>query len=659
MDARHGRNFLNARYWSCHAFCKILIVSVLGLILLKALRLQLWEHQVWLQRERAQIETTFQVPTYRGSIYDRQGRLLAYSVPQHSLYADSEVVENPRQLANRLASILEESEASLEKKLSCGRKFVWLKRHLTDQQTFAIERLRARGLNLTEEYRRFYPFRQIAGHVIGFVGKDGVGLEGIEKSFDRVLRQGTTTYAQQRDGVRKYLWLNAEAPPEVKENFGVTLTIDAYIQYLCESELEKCIQKYRAASGEVVVMDPNTFEILAMANWPSFDPNLDGKRDADTWRNRSITDFFEPGSTFKVFLVSAALEEGRIREKDRVFCENGKCVLAGHMIKDVHPYGWLTIPEVIKYSSNIAAGKLALQLGREQYYRHIRGFGFGSRTGIELPGEARGLVRNWKKWRPIDLATTGFGQSVGVTALQLTSAIACIANGGEWHPARVVQGIVDNKRDSTEPLRTKGPRRAIQPTTAQQIRDMMRSVTEGGGTGVKAAPEGYSAAGKTGTAQMQDPVTKRYASNKYTSLFTGFAPVEKPRVVISVVIHEPHGAIYGGVVAAPVFKNIAAKALPYLGVQPSPVGTGNAMGLKLVKTPRKESSTPTPSTDNKTTAKMPDVSGLSLQKALQRLAPLDAQVKLRGRGTVVSQSPRVGAPLKPKETVELVLNEAH
>jgi len=266
--------------------------SVLGLILLKALRLQLWEHQVWLQRERAQIETIFQVPTYRGSIYDRQGRLLAYSVPQHSLYADSEVVENPRQLANRLASILEESEASLEKKLSCGRKFVWLKRHLTDQQTFAIERLRARGLNLTEEYRRFYPFRQIAGHVIGFVGKDGMGLEGIEKSFDRVLRQGTTTYAQQRDGVRKYLWLNAEAPPEVKESFGVTLTIDAYIQYLCESELEKCIQKYRAASGEVVVMDPNTFEILAMANWPSFDPNLDGKRDADTWRNRSITRFF-------------------------------------------------------------------------------------------------------------------------------------------------------------------------------------------------------------------------------------------------------------------------------------------------------------------------------------------------------------------------------
>jgi len=246
-----------------------------------------------------------------------------------------------------------------------------------------------------------------------------------------------------------------------------------------------------------------------------------------------------------------------------------------------------------------------------------------------------------------------------VTALQLTSAIACIANGGEWHPARVVQGIVDNKRDSTEPLRTKGPRRAIQPTTAQQIRDMMRSVTEGGGTGVKAAPEDIRRQERPATAQMQDPVTKRYASNKYTSLFTGFAPVEKPRVVISVVIHEPHGAIYGGVVAAPVFKNIAAKALPYLGVQPSPVGTGNAPGLKLVKTLQKESSGPTPSTDNKTTAKMPDVSGLSLQKALQRLAPLDAQVKLRGRGTVVSQSPRVGAPLKPKETVELVLNEAH
>ncbi len=657
MDARNGRNFLSARYWSCYAFCNVLVLSVLCLILFKALRLQVWEHQVWLQRERAQMETTFQVPTYRGSIYDRQGRLLAYSVPQHSLYADCEMVENSAQLATRLAPILGEPKATLEKRLASGRKFVWLKRHLTDQQALAVEKLRARGLNLIQEYRRFYPHRQIAGHVVGFVGRDGTGLEGIEKSFDRVLRQSTTTFSQHRDGVRKYLWLNADPPPEIKENFGVTLTIDAYLQYLCESELEKCVRKYRAASGEVVVMDPDTFEILAMANWPSFDPNLEGKKNAEIWRNRSITDFFEPGSTFKVFLVSAALEEGSVREKDRVFCENGKCVLAGHMVNDVHPYGWLTIPEVIKYSSNIAAGKLALQLGGERYHRHIKGFGFGSRTGVELPGEARGLVRSWKKWRPIDLATTGFGQSIGVTALQLTAGIGCIANGGEWKQSRVVLGIVDSDSRPTEPLRTKPTRRTIQSKTAQQIRDMMQSVTQEGGTGVNAAPEGYSAAGKTGTAQMLDPATKRYASNKYTSLFTGFVPAEKPRLVISVVIHEPHGAIYGGVVAAPVFKNVAAKALPYLGVSPSPGRTGNGPKLKLVNAPKKESTKSPPAVENAASSKMPDVSGLSLQEALQRLAPLDAQVKLRGRGTVVSQSPEVGTPLKSKGTVELVLND--
>jgi len=424
MERRNSAKFLNARYWSCIVFFHVLVLSGFGLVLCKAFKLQVIEYPVWLERGRAQTESTLRVSSYRGSIYDRAGRLLSYSVPQRSLFADAEQVENPHKLACQLTAILGGSEAVYEKKLARrSRHFVWIKRHLTDQQAAAVEGLGARGLNLANEYKRFYPYRQVAGQVVGFVGMDGSGLEGIEKSFDQYLKQTSKDVNQFRDGVRKCVWRQPSLPPEAGESFGVRLTLDTFIQYLSECELEKAVQQYRAKAGEIVVLDPLTFEILAMANWPSFDPNLIDKKNPDAWRNRSITDSFEPGSTFKVFLMSAAMEEGVVKERDRVFCENGKCMLAGHTINDTHPYGWLTVPEVIKYSSNIAASKIALQLGGERYFRYIQAFGFGSLTGINLPGEVKGLVRNGKKWRPIDLATTGFGQSIGVTALQLTQAI--------------------------------------------------------------------------------------------------------------------------------------------------------------------------------------------------------------------------------------------
>jgi cell division protein FtsI (penicillin-binding protein 3) len=404
---------------------------------------------------------------------------------------------------------------------------------------------------------------------VGFVGMDGVGLEGIEKSFDEVLRGCPTKVGQVRDGGRRCLWLNSSAPPEPAESRGVKLTIDAFIQYLAECELEKAVLQYRAKAGEVVVIDAKTSEVLAMANWPYFDPNLPDKNDPRLWKNRTITDSFEPGSTFKVFTLSAAIQEKMVRERDRIFCEQGRCRLAGHTIKDVHPYGWLTMQEVIKYSSNIAAAKIALNVGSERLSRYIRGFGFGSPTGIALPGEVKGQLRPFRRWRPIDLAVTGFGQSIGVTPLQLSAAVNAIANDGEYSAPIIAREIVDVEGRPIKQFRSLKTRQVIQKKTAEQIRAMMALVTLEGGTGVKAVPPGYTAAGKTGTAQVMDPETKRYASGKYTSAFTGYIPAEQPRLVITVVIHEPHGASYGGVVAAPVFREIAANALPYLGVMPS------------------------------------------------------------------------------------------
>lgn len=586
MERGDSRKILNARYVSCCAGLNFLVVLGLGLILYNAFYMQVIQYPTWVERARAQTVSSHKEHTYRGSIYDRNGRLMAISVPQRSLSADGDKIENPRKAAEQLSRVLGESGPHIERKLTRAKHFVWLKRHLADHQAVSIEEMKLRGVSLTDEYKRFYPYRRVAGQIVGFVDADGSGLEGIEKAFDEVLRERTSSVEQFRDGTKKAIWLQSAPPPEPHESRGVRLTLDAFIQNLAEDELEKAVSQYHASSGEAVVLDAKTSEVLAMANWPFFDPNIPDKKNPDSWRNRIITDSFEPGSTFKVFLMSSAIQEGIFKVKDRVYCENGRCHLAGHTINDTHPYGWLSMQEVIKYSSNIGASKVALQMGNERYSRYIKAFGFGSPTGISLPGEVKGLLRSYKKWRPIDLATTGFGQSIGVTSLQLTMAVACIANGGEYAPPLLVKDLLNAAGQPVNRFRSRPIRRVIQQKTALQIRDMMRSVTEEGGTGVKAVPDGYTAAGKTGTAQVLDRQTRRYG-NKYTSVFTGFIPAEDPRLVITVVVHEPHGSNYGGVVAAPVFRNIAAKALPYMGVLPSP-SVCPAQGARMVKASSKE-----------------------------------------------------------------------
>jgi cell division protein FtsI (penicillin-binding protein 3) len=661
VERRNARKFLNARYWSCYFLFNLLILSGFCIVLCKSFHLQILQYSVWLDRARGQAETTFKVPTLRGSIFDRHGRLFSYSVPQRSLFADCELIEDPKQVAGKLCMVLGEPLWSMNRKLACNRHFVWLKRHLTDQQAAAIEGIKGRGLQLVNEYKRFYPYRQVAGQILGFVNLDGVGLEGVEKAFDQVLRENSKTVGQLRDGIKKTLWLGNESIPEAGESYGVRLTIDAFIQYTAEKELERAMLQYRAKAGEVVVLDPSTSEVLAMANWPFFDPNLGDKKNAESWRNRAITDSFEPGSTFKVFLVSGALNEGVIKERDRIFCENGKCSLAGHTINDVHPYGWLTIPEVVKFSSNIAASKIAFQLGKERYYRYIQGFGFGSETGISLPGEVEGLLRPAKRWRPIDLASTGFGQSIGVTALQLTLGIATIANGGIYTPPLIARDIVNAAGQSVQKYEQKPLRRVIQEKTARQMCDMMRSVTEEGGTGVKAAPEGYSAAGKTGTAQVLDSETKHYAAHKYTSIFTGFIPADKPRLVMTIVVHEPHGAIYGGVVAGPVFRNIAAKVLPYLGIPPALKEVNPSAQPRLVKAPSREG---TRTSQVKQNASIPGNRSPKGGDGTSRLLTqtgkgLSGEMQDRRVAKPVEKTTRhSSAQSMPKASVELVLNEA-
>lgn len=661
MKKPDTENFTITRYRFCCVLLQILVIAGFSLVIGKAFYLQVIEYPVWLERSRVQAEAKLKVPGYRGSIYDRRGRLMAFSVPQASLFADGKYVKDPEHLASRLSAILGESAQDLREKLSSKRRFIWIKRLLTDQEAMAVDNLKGSGLYMIDEYRRFYPFRQVAGQVLGFVGLDGKGLEGVERACDSLLAGDDIVKGYLRDGLKRGLWLRDSAPPQADEDNGLRLSLDAYLQYVSESELGKGASRYHARAGEVVVVDPRTFEVLAMANWPPFDPNHSGRQRPDLWRNRAITDSFEPGSTFKVFLVTAALEEGLVKVADKIFCENGKFRIARHTINDVHPHGWLTIPEVIKYSSNVAASKLALELGSQRYAKYIRDFGFGSTTGIGLPGEVKGLVRPWQKWRSIDLAVTGFGQAIGVTALQLTMAVAAIANGGVYGQPVIEKEVVGAGGEMVRQFTGTSMRRIIQKRTAEKIRAMMQSVTEEGGTGVRAAPTGYTAAGKTGTAQVVDPETGRYASNKFTSIFTGFVPANDPKLVMTVVIHEPHGAIYGGVVAGPIFRNIAQKTLPYLGALPSTERPETSSGLRLASATEGGESgqggIPLSVERAGNATVVPDVVGLSLKMALLKLASSGVRTEFHGSGKVIRQEPKEGAPVGPDTIVELILSE--
>jgi cell division protein FtsI (penicillin-binding protein 3) len=659
VGQRKPDSLTSRRYRICLVGVQCLLFLCFCAVVVKCFYLQVNSHSFWEQRGRIQVETTLQVPIYRGTIYDRGKRLLALSVPQRSLFADGKFLGDPRKTALELSPVLEEKPECIQNKFARGQRFIWLKRNLSDQQAGAVAKLKLAGIHFLEEYKRFYPYRQIAGQVLGFVGFDGTGLEGIEKNYDAMLREGFQSLGQQRDGLRKRLVWESQTASTPPQRPGLSLTLDAYVQYLAERELEKAIKRYKAKAGEVVILDPRTFEVLAMANWPPFDPNFYQQEEAENWRNRAITDLFEPGSAFKVFLVAAAIEEGLSSCKDRIYCENGKYKLANHTINDVHPHGWLTLPELVKYSSNIGATKLAMQLGGERYHRFIRAFGFGDRTGIDLPAEGKGSVRSWKSWRALDLAAAGFGQSIGVTALQLTVGTACIANDGAWSQPLVVRGFVNGDGEVLSKTSVRESHQVIRKKTANQIRDFMVEVTKPGGTGILAALDGYNVAGKTGTAQVLEPGAKSYSSKSYTSVFTGFVPAEEPRLAMTVVIHEPHGAIYGGAVAAPVFHDIALDALPYLGAAPSrnemmpvqiplqtvqPVAAQQAAAMAQAPSPIPEQP-----------GQMPNLAGLSLKIALQKLAHLSVAVDIVGSGQVVEQHPAAGTPVNSGETVRLLL----
>lgn len=408
--------------------------------------------------------------------------------------------------------------------------------------------------------QRVYPYGQLAAHVLGFTGKDGRGLEGMEFLYDGVLRGKSRRVAAGRDAHGKKFYL-LERPwrPEELDGRELVLTLDEAIQHIVEKELAAQMERFQARGGIAIAMEPFSGEVLALAVQPGFDPPRYPERDPQVWRNRAIADSFEPGSTFKTVVLAAALQEGLASPEEEIYCEGGTLPLGRSIaIHDPHPYRWLSVEDVIAYSSNIGTVKVARRLGKSLLHRYIRLFGFGSRTGIELPGEARGLVRSPEKWSRVSLEAIAIGQEIGVTPIQLVAAYAAIANGGSLLKPRIVRALGPQKQSNRTLIR-----RILSPESSRKAAEILiQAVVQG--TGIQASLEGFEVAGKTGTAQKFDPQRRAYSPDKYLSSFIGFVPARKPRIVILVAIDEPKGEVQGGLVAAPVFREIARQVLRYL-----------------------------------------------------------------------------------------------
>ncbi len=529
--------------------------------------LQLFCHAEYLARAQRQQQRTLEITPKRGAIYDRNGNTLAMSVSVDSAFAvPSELGDNAALAARLISGVLHIPRDVLEARFASGGTFVWIQRKLPPDKAEAIAALNLKGIYLQKENQRFYPKRDLAAHVLGFVDMDEKGLGGIEYELDSQIRGKTEKVVVMADARQR--WFDGGAAQR-DTGASVVLTLDTTIQYIAERELAAAIAKTRAMAGTVIVMNPNNGEILALANWPKFNPNAASDASPDARMDRAVTALYEPGSTFKLITLAAAFDQNITRPSEVFDCENGRVYIAGHRIRDHKPFGLLTVSDILAQSSDVGAIKVALRLGAPKFYEYIRAFGFGAPTGVDLPGESKGLVRRLENWTPVSIGSISMGQEIGVTPIQLLSAVSAIANGGWLYKPHVVEevkrpdGVLVTPAEA--PNGAAEPRRVIRAETAATLRTLMEGVVLHG-TGTRARLDGWTAAGKTGSAQKIDPATGRYSRTQLIASFTGFAPINNPAIAVLVSLDSPVGEHEGGQVAAPVFKRVAEQVLAYLSV---------------------------------------------------------------------------------------------
>lgn len=644
----------------------VLLLLSFGVVLGRAAKVQLLDRSRLARLQRDQTRREVEWAPRRGLILDRHGEPLAVTRDVDSIFADPSAFEAGRARDSAAAALARalgmEKRKVLEKLSQPDKRFVWLRRKVDEETAGRVRALAIDGVELVKEPKRFYPQRELAGHVLGFVGEDA-GQEGLERELDPVLR-GRAAQVQATRDARGTMVLEHGAP-DLEDLTGatVTLTLDSRIQLAAERELAKAVRASGAQGGWAVVLDVQSGAVLALASNPAFDANKPG-RDPILWRNRPVQDQLEPGSTIKSFVLARALEEGVLAADERLFCENGLWAHAGRKIHDTHPVGWADPATILRESSNICAAKIGEKLGKEKLIAGLRLFGFGERTSVGLPGEARGALADPRRMSQIALSTTSFGQGMSATGLQTAAAMAAIANGGALLKPYLVQKVAVPGGAVLQQGSREEVRRVLRPETARTVAAMLEEVVQKG-TGTRAALAEYRAAGKTGTAQKVDPVRGGYSDKRLAS-FLGFAPADDPRVSILVVIDEPEGKgtdVTGGTVAAPAWGAIARESLRQLGVMPDETREIAAAGVS----PREEAGTsprppvvagrrpPEAAQDLSGRTVVPDVGGMGARSAMRRLADASLEPELRGSGRAVWQSPRPGSIVRRGARVKVTL----
>jgi cell division protein FtsI (penicillin-binding protein 3) len=640
-----------------------LVVWVLAVVWMAAIvgrlsYLQLICYGEYFAKAQRQQLRTFEISPKRGVIYDRKGRELAISLPMDSVFGDPAEINDPEMVARLLAPALDLPAEDLETKIREARTPVRLAKKLSPETVQRIDNMNLRGVFFQKENRRVYPQRELAAHVLGYVDVDEKGNGGIEYALDKQIRGRPGKMMVMADGRRRwYDRTESAADP----GGSVVLTIDQTIQYIAEKELERAIDETHAKNGTVVVQDPNSGQLLAVAVRPNFDPNNAGTYPDEDRMDRAVTAAYEPGSTFKIVTMTGAIENGVARPTDLVDCQMGSILVAGRLIHDWHPFGILSVQDVLAHSSDVGSIKIALRLGAPKFYDTIRAFGIGQPTGIELPGENRGLLRPVENWTASSIGSIAIGQEVSVTPVQIISSISAIANGGTLYRSRIVKevrgGAVAYTRAAVEPEQVTDAR------TAATVRQMMETVVLEG-TGKPAQLDGWTAAGKSGTAQKIDPTTGRYSPNQYNSSFVGFAPVNEPAVTILVVLDSPVGAHHGGEVGGPVFKRIAEQVLAYLDVahdvplapdvqtagktdrKPAPQADGDDSRARYeAAVDKKQAGTaaPTIAFGEEEAVVVPNLAGQTVRSVMEACSRLGLVPALIGNGVALEQSVEAGS----------------
>ena len=654
------------------------------LIFARLVQKQIVEHEDYARKAAIQQRTQGEIEAPRGIIYDSRMDILAANTTLSTVIAEPHRIEDIPGTARKLASILGIDRATLQARMEMPERKYYLvvQRRVDEQKEKAVADLNLDGVYFVEESARSYPNTDMACHVLGFVNMNGDGGAGIEQEYDKYLKGKPGIYTFARDGRKNPRIYQAQMEVPPVQGHSLVLSIDKTIQYITDRELAAGVKNAKARAGTAVVMEADTGRILALSNYPRFDSNRYNEYKSENWYNRAVTDIFEPGSTFKVAVAAAALKEGLARPDEMIDCQNGAITIGGHVFHDHNRYGIISFKKILAVSSNVGAAKLGLRLGQERLYESIREFGFGSPTGIDLPREENGILRHWSNWSGLSIGAISFGHEVGVTSMQILTAVNAIANGGFRVRPYIVDRVIDSKGnliDKRDPEKI----RILDEKTAHEVADALKEVVLPGGTAQRAALNGYVSAGKTGTAQkiVKDPVTgkSRYSNTKYVSSFIGFAPLPNPKITVLVQLDEPANGYYGGEVSAPIFQAITQETLMKLKVPPDPtlapsrpklkqtVAKNDAMDFlpdampveymmelaEIQQTPKDQPGVITVRTVSESVV-VPNFRGMSKRSVLDLCLDMDIQLKSSGSGVAVSQYPQPGTRIAPGDTCSVV-----